>query len=284
VKTTHVKTESQRISTAGSVDMLDKDIFDLTGKVAIVTGGSRGLGRAFCETLAKYGADVVCVGRDRTALEETVRVVREYGHEVLGLTADMTKAGTIQQMADDTVARFGRIDILVANAGVTMPWARIDEESVECWDMTIATNLRGQFLCMKAVLPTMMKQKCGSIINISSVGALGGGNVAPASYGASKAGIIALSKHAAVQYGRFGIRVNSILPGLHITDLGMPEGEAEKAERLGFLCDMAAQAIPLGRVAYPHELEGLVALLASDASSYITGATFVQDGGITAQV
>lgn len=137
---------------------------------------------------------------------------------------------------------------------------------------------------MRAVLPTMMKRKSGSIISISSIGALGGGNVAPASYGASKAGIVALSKDAAVEYGCYGTRVNCILPGLHIIDFGMPEGEAEKAEHLDFLCDVAARVIPLERVAYPHELEGLVALLASDASSYITGATFVQGGGQIAQV
>jgi NAD(P)-dependent dehydrogenase (short-subunit alcohol dehydrogenase family) len=264
--------------------MLERDIFDITGKVAIVTGGTRGLGRAFCEILAKYGADVVCTGRDRGSLDETVEAVHAYGRRVLPLTADMTKADTVEKMAADTVAAFGRIDILVANAGVTTAWMRIDEETIEDWDRTINTNLRGQFLSMRAVLPTMMKQRSGSIINISSVGALGGGEVAPASYGASKAGIIALCKHAATQYGRFGIRVNCILPGLHVTDLGMPEDETAREERLQMMCETAAKFFPLGRVAYPHELEGLVALLASDASSYITGATFIQDGGITAAV
>jgi 3-oxoacyl-[acyl-carrier protein] reductase len=264
--------------------MLEKDVFDISGKVGIVTGGSRGLGRAFCEILAKYGADVVCVGRDQEALDETVRTVEAYGHQVVALTADMTEAESVQQMALDTIERFGRMDILIANAGITTPWVRIDEESIEAWDMVVNTNLRGQFLSMKAVLPTMMQQRSGSIINISSVGALGGGEVAPASYGASKAGIIALCKHAAAQYGKFGIRVNCILPGFHVTDLGMPDEEAARRERLQMLSETAARLFPLGRVAYPHELEGLVALLASDASSYITGAAFVQDGGVTATV
>jgi NAD(P)-dependent dehydrogenase (short-subunit alcohol dehydrogenase family) len=264
--------------------VLDKNVFDISGRVAIVTGGSRGLGRACCEILAKYGADVVCVGRDGEALAETARLVAEYGHAVLPLSVDVTSADSVQEMADQAVARFGRIDILVANAGITTPYMRIDEEDIESWDRIITGNLRSQFLSMKAVLPVMMEQHSGSIINISSVGAFGGGEVAPASYGASKAGIIALSKHAACQYGKYGIRVNCICPGIHITDLGMPTDPAERQQRLTLLDEMSAQLFPLGRVAYPQELEGLVALLASDASSYITGATFIQDGGHTAKV
>ncbi len=264
--------------------MQDKNVFDLTGKVAIVTGGSRGLGRAFCETLAKYGAEVVCAGRDETALTETVRCVSEYGKEALACTTNMMDPESIQRMATATIERFGRIDVLVANAGIAGSWQRIDEESTESWEQTIATNLTGQFLSMKAVLPTMMQQHSGSVINIASVGAFGGGNVSPASYGASKAGIIALSRHAAVQYGSYGIRVNCICPGLHITELGVPKDNVGKEERLRFLDEMAQQNIPLGRVAYPEELEGLIALLASHASSYITGAVFVQDGGATARV
>jgi NAD(P)-dependent dehydrogenase (short-subunit alcohol dehydrogenase family) len=258
--------------------------FDITGKVAVVTGGSRGLGRAFCQILAKYGADVVCVGRDREALHETRSLVAEYGHQVLCLIADMTKPETIQRIADDTARSFGRIDVLVTNAGVAGPWMRIDEQSIDAWNDVIATNLTGTFLCMKAVLPTMMEQRSGSIIVISSIGALGGGPVAPASYGASKAGLIGLCKHAAVQYGSFGIRVNCILPGFHLTELGMPKDEGEREERLRSMQEFAGTAIPLARIAQPQELEGLVALLASDASAYITGATFVQDGGQTAQV
>lgn len=263
--------------------LLDRNVFDLSGRVAIVTGGSRGLGRAFCEILAKYGADVACVGRDTAALDETAQTVAEYGRRALPLSVDVTDADAVQKMASEVLQTFGRIDVLVANAGITDPYVRIDEEAVAAWDRMITGNLRSQFLTMKAVLPTMMRQGSGSIINISSVGAFGGGEVAPASYGASKAGIIALSKHAACQYGKYGIRVNCICPGIHITDLGMPEDPAEKQERLAFLDQVAAQLCPLGRVAYPHELEGLVALLASDASSYITGATFIQDGGHTAK-
>lgn len=263
--------------------MLDTNVFDITGRVAVVTGGSRGLGRAICEILAKYGADVVCVGRDQEALDETERIVSHYGHAVLPLSVDVTSADSVQNMVNGAVQTFGRIDILVANAGITAPYVRIDEEDIDSWDRIITTNLRSQFLSMKAVLPTMMEQRSGSIINISSVGALGGGEVAPASYGASKAGIIALSKHAAVQYGPYGIRVNAICPGIHITDFGMPQDPAERQERLAWLDEATAQTCPLGRVAYPHELEGLIALLASDASSYITGATFIQDGGLTAK-
>jgi len=258
--------------------------FDLTGRVAIVTGGSRGLGRAACTTLAKYGADIVCAGRDRRALAETAELVREYGHRVLVVEADVTDPATMQSMADGAVAKLGRIDILVANAGIAPDWMRLDEESLDQWNNTIAVNLTGVFLSMKAVLPTMMGQRSGSIVVVSSIGALGGGHVSPASYGASKAGLIGLVKHAAVQYGEFGIRVNCILPGMHITDLGMPEDEAGRAERLRFLDEMALVTAPLRRVAQADEIEGLVILLASDASAFITGATFVQDGGHTAKV
>ena len=264
--------------------MLDKNVFDISGRVAIVTGGSRGLGRAFCEILAKYGADVACVGRDTAALDETAQLVSQHGRRALPMSVNVTDADSVQKMAADVLKAFGRIDILVANAGITTPYLRIDEEDVEAWDRIITGNLRSQFLSMKAVLPTMMEQGSGSIINISSVGAFGGGEVAPASYGASKAGIIALSKHAACQYGKYGIRVNCVCPGIHITDLGMPGDPVEKQERLALLDQITAQICPVGRVAYPHELEGLIALLASDASSYITGATFIQDGGHTAKV
>jgi len=257
---------------------------DLTGKVAIVTGASRGLGRAFCRALAKHGANLVCVGRDKEALEKTCALVSDCGHQALSLIADMTKPESIKRMADETVRVFGRIDVLVANAGIAGPWTRIDEETLEQWNEVVATNLTGTFLCVKAVLPSMLVQRSGSIIIISSIGALGGGPVAPASYGASKAGLIGLCKHAAVQYGNFGIRVNCILPGFHLTELGMPKDAVEREKRLNLIQQFAATAIPLARIAQPEELEGLVALLASDASAYITGATFVQDGGQTAQV
>jgi NAD(P)-dependent dehydrogenase (short-subunit alcohol dehydrogenase family) len=264
--------------------MPTRDVFDIGGRVAIVTGASRGIGRACSQILAKYGADVVCTGRDEQCLDETVRLVSEHGHRVMPVVVDVTEPQAVERMAAETLKRFGRIDILVANAGITSDPVRIDEESIESWDRIVGTNLRGQFLSMRAVLPAMMERRSGSIINISSIGALGGGEVAPASYGASKAGVIALSKYAAAQYGKFGVRVNCILPGMHITDLGMPSDPAEREQRLRMVEGWAAQAFPLGRVGYPDELEGLVALLASDASSFITGATFIQDGGHTATV
>jgi len=259
--------------------MATDDVFDLSGRVAVVTGGSKGLGRAFCEAMAKHGADVVCVGRDKKALAETAAMVNGYGRVALPVVADMLDPQAIQRMADEAVDTFGKIDILIANAGITADVVPIHEMSIEEWDLVIDTNLKGQFLSMRAVLPTMLKQRSGSIISISSVGALGGSDVPPASYGASKAGVIALCKYAAVQYGKYGIRVNCILPGLHITNLGMPADQAGKAERVKFMEAIAADMYPLGRVGYPNEMEGLVVLLASDASSYITGATFIQDGG-----
>ncbi|MGI5939091.1 MAG: SDR family NAD(P)-dependent oxidoreductase [Thermoleophilia bacterium] len=258
--------------------------FDLTGRVVVVTGGGGGLGRAFCRAVARHGAAVACVDRDLRGIEETLDVVAGYGGESLAVVADMTDSVQVDGSVEQVLAAFGRIDTLIANAGITSDAVPLHETSPTDWEHMIRTNLTSQFLAMRAVLPTMMKQLSGTIINIASVGALGGNRIAPAAYGASKAAVIALCKYAAVQYGAYGIRANCILPGIHITDFGMPEGESAKVERVTFLEEFAARSLPLGRVAYPHELEGLVVLLASDASSYITGATFIQDGGGTAQV
>ena len=264
--------------------MAGKGIFDITGKVALVTGASKGLGVVFAEALAEYGADVACAARNEAKLKETVQRVEKYGRRAIAIKADVTDEASVINMVNETVRQMGRIDIFVNNAGVTSPPTRIHEFPTDDWDRIINTNLRGQFLGMKYVIPVMLKQQSGSIINITSIAGLRAEvpEVAPAPYGASKAGIINLTQVAAIEYAGDGIRVNCIAPGIHLTGLGDPEGmddpkiRAAREKQTGEYCK---NWIPMGRGAQPGELKGLMVLLASEASSYITGQVMVQDGG-----
>jgi NAD(P)-dependent dehydrogenase (short-subunit alcohol dehydrogenase family) len=270
--------------------MTDKGMFDLTGRAALITGASRGLGRSFAEAMAEYGADVVCVGRDQARLAETVQIISQYGHRAQYIIADMTREDDIREMVDATVQKLGKIDIYFNNAGVTSPAMKIHEIPTYDWDRIINTNLRGMFLGMKYVIPVMMKNKKGSIINISSIAGLRAEvpEVAPAAYGASKAGIINMTQVAAMEYAHDGIRVNAIAPGIHLTELGNPKGvimdEETARQRAKRTQEYCSNWIPMGRPAEADELKGLAVLLASDASSYITGQVFIQDGGQSARL
>jgi NAD(P)-dependent dehydrogenase (short-subunit alcohol dehydrogenase family) len=259
---------------------MDKGIFDISGKTALVTGASRGLGRAFAEVLAEYGADVVCVGRDQAKLTETAEELNKYGHKNITITADVSDATEIQRMVEEAVRQFGKIDILVNNAGIAGGYAKIHEMAIEVWDKIINTNLRSQFLCMKAVLPYMITNKGGSIINISSnAGLRAEGSFVPPPYGVSKAGVISLTQYAALQYVKDNIRINAIAPGMHRSELGHPKDREIARQIEKGAEDFCAVNVPMGRLAEAAELKGLIILLASNASSFITGQVFVQDGG-----
>ncbi|MBN1188654.1 MAG: SDR family oxidoreductase [Dehalococcoidales bacterium] len=270
--------------------MASQGIFDLSGKVALITGASRGLGRAFAEGMAEFGADVACTGRDKAMLDETVKIIGKYGHRAIAIIADMTREDDIRRMMDECEAKLGKIDIYVNNAGVTSPPTKIHLIDVNDWDRVINTNLRGMFLGIKYVIPKMLKNKGGSIINITSVAGLRAEvpEVAPAHYGASKAAIINLTQVAAMEYARDNIRVNCIAPGIHLTELGHPKGVVLDDETIKKLevrtREYCASEVPLGRPALPSELKGLAILLASEASSYITGQVLVQDGGQSARL
>lgn len=269
--------------------MADKGIFDISGKVALVTGASRGLGRVFTEAMAEYGADVACVGRDTAKLAETVKIVGGYGRRGVAIKADVTQEADVRRMVDEAVRQLGKIDIFFNNAGITTPPVRIHELATEDWDDVINTNLRGMFLGLKYVIPAMMKNKGGSIINISSIAGMRAEvpEVAPASYGASKAGIILLTQVAAMEYVKDGIRVNCIAPGMHKSELGRPRGSKGPDAVRGMKLDIGgycAAEVPMGRQAEASELKGLAILLASNASSYITGQVFVEDGGQSARL
>jgi NAD(P)-dependent dehydrogenase (short-subunit alcohol dehydrogenase family) len=269
--------------------MDNKGIFDLSGKVALVTGASRGLGRAFAEAMAEYGADVACNGRDSVKLAETVQLLGKYKHRAIAVKADVTKEVEVKKMVAETVKQLGKIDIFFNNAGIARPPRPIHETPTEEWDAVIETNLRGVFLCLKHVLAEMVKNKSGSIINISSIAGLRAEvpEVGPAAYGAAKAGVILLTNIAAMEYAKYNIRVNCIAPGMHKSELGRNNAGPRPANMPDMEKMMATyfqDEIPMGRIAEASELAGLAVLLASNASSYITGQVFVEDGGQSARL
>lgn len=257
-----------------------KNMFDLTGKVALITGGGSGLGRAFCEAMAEYGADVVCTGRTERKLLETIERIKPYGHRTLAFTADASKQEDIEAMVQRTIREMGHLDIVFCNASDKFPPYMIHEMPVEQWDSIMALNLRGVFLLMRAVLPHMMQRRTGCIINIASIagiraGGEGKGVTNISAYATAKAGLIQLTKLAAVEYGKYGIRVNAIAPGMHLTDIFSDGSEETKK-----VIDLHIKLTPLGRVGLPQDIKGVAVWLASDASSFVTGQTIVQDGGM----
>jgi len=267
--------------------MIGKNIFDLTGKVVLITGGSRGLGRAFSEAVAAFGADVVIAARDQGKIDETLGVLAKNKIKTLGISADMTKEEDIQRMVNETLKKFGRIDVLFNNAGTTRPQRPIHEEVIADFDTIINTNLRSPFLVLKYVLPVMIKQNKGAIINVSSTAGLRAEfpEIAPVGYCAAKAGINVMTQIAALEYAKYNIRVNCIAPGIHHSELNRgiptsskpptPEEIAAKEERFKKIIE----DFPIARFGNAEELAGLAVLLASDASSYITGQILVEDGG-----
>lgn len=249
-----------------------ESLFNLSGKVAIVTGASRGLGKAMALGLSERGAKIVAT--DVLGVKETVAEINNKGREALGLKVDVTKKKDVVKMVQRAVKKFKRVDILINNAGVLMmsPLEKMKEKD---WDKTMAINLKGQFLCAREVGKQMIKQKSGRIINISSVaGKMAFGGIG--AYNASKAGVILLTKSLAVEWGKYGINVNAICPGVFAT--AMTKGLLKD---IGFL-KMIKTRVPLGRYAKPEELVGVAVFLSSGASSYVNGHALVVDGGWTA--
>jgi NAD(P)-dependent dehydrogenase (short-subunit alcohol dehydrogenase family) len=262
--------------------MNGKGIFDLSGRVALVTAGGHGLGREYCEAMVEFGADVACNDINMDLAQETVEIIKKHGHRAIAIKADASKQDEIERMVAKTVEEFGTIDILFCNAGIPNPPAKFHELAIEDWDRVMNLNVRGTFILMRTVLPIMLKQKKGSIIIASSVAGIMAGaeersmpNAAP--YGASKHAVIGITRHAAVTYAKDGIRINAIAPGAHATwPLEIPREAMEELQ------NGLVRYIPMGRIGDPREIKGLAVYLASDASSYVTGQVFVHDGGFTA--
>lgn len=243
----------------------------LQGKCALVTGGSRGIGRAVCLELARQGARVaVNYAGNAAAAEETVKACEALGAEAFAIQADVADAAACETMVKEVLTRFGRLDILVNNAGVTrdglMPMMKEAD-----WDAVLDTNLKGAFHCMKAVYRPMMKQKYGRIVNLSSIVGLRG-NAGQANYAASKAGLIGLTKSMAKELAGRNVTVNAVAPGFIDTD--MTAALPEKAR------EAMLSTIPMGRLGQAEDVARAVAFFAGDASAYVTGQVLCVDGGM----
>jgi 3-oxoacyl-[acyl-carrier protein] reductase len=242
----------------------------LAGRAAVVTGGTRGIGLAIARALAEDGASVVVSGRDAGRLESAVTEIESLGASALGVAADQSKREDCDRLVDAAKERFGRIDVLVNNAGITRDQLLVRMKDDD-WDQVLDTNLRGVFLMIRAVAKSMMRQKSGRIVNIASTaGAMG--NPGQVNYSAAKAGVIGLTKAAARELAHWNILVNAVAPGLIETDMAAAI-PAQAREAL-------LQQVPLKRVGAAREVAEVVRFLAGDGAAYVTGQTIHVNGGL----
>lgn len=255
----------------------------LRGKTAIVTGGASGLGLATALRFAEEGANVVCVDLDKETTERAAAEVAATGAQTLSVVGDVTDEASMGAMAQATVHRFGRIDVLFANAGINAGEARAHEMPLTDWRRVLDVNLTGVFLSARAVLPTMIEQQGGALVLTASVAGLAGVSQLPA-YAASKGGVVALGRQLATEYAGDQIRVNVIAPGTIATPLVL-ETFARRAlidTDAPVTLEQRARDVPMGRLGEVSDVANLVLFLASDEASWITGAVHAVDGGLTA--
>lgn len=250
----------------------------LEGKVALVTGGASGIGRAAALALAQEGCRVVVADRDPGGAEETVAMLRNAGGHGVVARVDVAHEAEVEQAVARTVASLGGLDVAFNNAGIEGPYGRTTAELTEAeWDRVLAVNLKGVWLCMKHQLPRMRERGGGAIVNCSSVAGLAG-FAGAAAYVASKHGIVGLTRAAALEYARLGVRVNAVCPGVIDTPMIERAAGGEPARTARF-----ADTEPVGRLGRAEEVAAAVVWLCSAAASFVTGAAVAVDGGWTAQ-
>ena len=250
---------------------------NLRDKVALVTGGGSGIGRASCLAFAREGARVAVADVDLSGAEETVRLIEGVGGRGVALQVDVTKSGEVESLVERVVEEFGRLDCAFNNAGVGGAVENTHEYPENEWDRVLGVNLKGVWLCMKYEIPVMLRQGGGAIVNTASIYGLSGagGYIA---YNAAKHGVVGVTKTAALEYTDVGVRVNAVCPGYILTPMTIPGIEANpELERR-----MVSQT-PMGRMGQPKEIAEAVVWLCSDAASFVTGHTMTPDGGYMAQ-
>ena len=249
------------------------ELFDISEKVAIVTGASRGLGQYFARALAKSGADLVITSRDLSSLNEFKQEIESLGRKAFAVQLDVLSQSDIDNMVRMAINEYGKIDILVNNAGLNIRRPSTDVSQAD-WDTVLNTNLKGSFFCAQAAAREMIKQKHGRIINVGSCTCVFGmEGIAP--YTASRGAILSMTRSLAAEWGKFGITVNVLAPGWFKTAQNAALYEHKE------WVDYIKNRIPLNRPGQPHDLDGTVIFLASDASEYITGQIILVDGGFT---
>jgi len=250
--------------------------FDMTDRVAIVTGGSKGLGAAMAAGLASAGADVVLASRhEDEAIESAEQIAKDFGHRAIGMAADVTCPDQVQALVDRTIAEFGKVDILINNAGVNIR-GPIDEVSFEEFKKVQDINVNGVWLCARAVLPHMKEAGYGRIINMAStLGVVGLANRTP--YTSSKGAVVQMTRALGLEVAPYGITCNAICPGPFLTPMNEPIADSEEAKKF------IVGAVALNRWGKMEEIQGAAIFLASDAASYVTGSLLTVDGGWTAR-
>lgn len=252
-------------------------MFTLDGKVAVITGASSGIGRATALVFAGYGARLALADVDIDGGHETERMVKELGAEVFFAPTNVGDEGDVATLIELTEQTYGRLDVAFNNAGVEGIMVPTTDVTVQDWDRTIAINLKGVWLCMRAEIPAMLRSGGGSIVNTASVaGLVGFPNLAP--YTASKHAVIGLTRTAALEYATQGIRVNAVCPGVILTPMVKRIIDAHPELEAGFVATE-----PIGRLGQPSEIGEAVAWLASDAASFVTGHAMAVDGAFVAQ-
>lgn len=250
-------------------------LFDLTGKTALVTGASRGIGQAIAVAFAQQGADVAVNSRSAENLRAVCDGVRATGRRAVAVPADVTDRDAARAMVDAALAEFGHLDVIVNNAGGTSFMVPFTELRFSGWEKVMRLNVESIVHVLQAAAPHLLERRSGSVINISSVAGLGGTPFLTP-YGASKAAVISLTRSLAMEWGHANVRVNALCPGWTATDLNRNLWEDPQASK------QLTDQIPLGRWARAEEMVGAAVFLASDASSYVTGHTLLVDGGLTA--